>query len=152
MTVRPPRRPGLSLTEVLLALTILIIALAAINRLTDVGTASGRDAQFTSRGTRLAQSKMAEIESGALWPADSQSGSFDGDDGGWTYSVTASEDGTAPNLFLVTVTVKRDSGRPFEVVLSQLIFDPTKTGSAAQAERPPPPDAADTSGMGGTAP
>ena len=35
-----------------------------------------------------------------------------------------------------------------EIVLTQLLFDPTMMGSAAQAERPAPPD--DTAGTGMT--
>ena len=39
------------------------------------------------------------------------------------------------NLFLVTVRVTRDyQGRTFEATLSQLLYDPSKIGSAAQAQ------------------
>ncbi|WP_082842247.1 hypothetical protein [Gemmata sp. SH-PL17] len=37
----------------------------------------------------------------------------------------------------MTVRVSRSLKGEFEIVLTQMIFDPTVVGSAAQAERPP---------------
>lgn len=148
MTRHAPR-PGLSLVEVLLSLAILIIALTAINSLVELGSRQGAQSRAAVRGTRLAQSKMAEVEAGAVALDSEATGQFEGDDAGWTYTVTPTTGGP-PNLYAVTVKVSRDAGgRPFEVVLTQMIFDPTKTGSAAQAERPPAPDPAEptTTGM-----
>ena len=147
---RPAARRGLSLIEVLLALTILVISLAAISQLVDIGTERGRDARAAARGTRLAQGKMAEVEAGVVGLTSSTDGEFDGDDAGWKFTVTPEPAGP-PNLYTVTVTVTREvQGKLYEFVLAQMIFDPTLTGSAAQAERPPPPDAADDTTTGGT--
>ncbi|MFM8274141.1 MAG: hypothetical protein ACKODX_17680 [Gemmata sp.] len=153
MTRRPAPRPGLSLIEVLLALAILILALVAINSLVDLGSQQGAHARAATRGTRLAQAKMAEVEAGVVSLTSSTDGEFDGDDVGWRYSVTPESSGP-PNLYTVTVRVSRDvKGKPHEIVLVQMVFDPTKTGSAAQAERPAPPDPTDsTTGTGGTTP
>ena len=155
MTRRPLSRRGLSLIEVLLALAILVISLAAISQLVDAGTARGNDARAATRGTQLAQGKMAEVEAGVVAldaPAD---GTFENDDAAWKFTVTSEEAGP-PNLYTVTVKVSRDlQGKPYEIVLTQMLFDPKKTGSAAQAERPPAPDsAADpaATGTGGTTP
>jgi Tfp pilus assembly protein PilV len=146
-----PRR-ALSLIEVLLALTILLLAVVAIGRLVDVGTDRGNDARANTRGTRLAQSKMAEVEAGVIALDSTNTGQFEGDDAAWSYTVTPESAG-APNLYTVTVRVTRDiSGRQFEVILTQMIFDPTLLGSTAQAERPPPPDTTDPNAMGGTTP
>lgn len=146
---RPPR-PGLTIIEVLLALAILLLALGAISRLVDIGTLHGEQARAAARGTRLAQSKMAEVEAGLIPVSGEASGNFEGDDAAWTYTVTPEAAGP-PNLYAVTVKVSRPvGGQPFDLVLTQMVFDPAVTGSAAQAERPPPPDAADTTG--GTAP
>ena len=147
------RRKGLSLLEVLLALSILVLALAALGQLVDFGTERGNDARYYTRGTRLAQSKMAEVEAGLIPLTSDADGQFEGDDAAWTFKVTPEPAGP-PNLFNVTVRVTRGSGRPLEVVLTQLIFDPAFMGSAAQAEKPPPPDdtTMPTTPMGGTTP
>jgi hypothetical protein len=56
-----------------------------------------------------------------------------------------------PNLYTVTVNVFRDvNGLQVVVSVAQMMFDPTLMGSAAQAERPPPPDDTATSGTGMT--
>ncbi len=150
MTSRSAARRGLSLIEVLLALTILLLAIVAIGRLVDIGTDRGNDARAATRGNRLAQGKMAEVEAGVVSLDSAIEGEFEGDDAAWKFNVTPELVGP-PNLYTVTVKVTRDiQGKTYEVVLVQMLFDPTKTGSAAQAERPPPPDpAADpaTTGM-----
>ncbi|AWM41718.1 hypothetical protein GobsT_71880 [Gemmata obscuriglobus] len=152
MIRRPAPRPGLSLIEVLLALAILMFALAAVNRLVEVGSQHGDYARASTRGARLAQSKMAEVEAGTV-PLDSPAtGQFENDDAGWAYAVTPEAAGP-PNLYKVTVKVSRTiSGQSFDVVLTQMIFDPAMTGSSAQAERPPAEEPADTSSTttGGT--
>jgi hypothetical protein len=148
-------RPGLSLLEVVLALAILILAVAAINQLVDIGTDRGIDARAYTRGARLAQGKMAEVEAGVVSVSSESEGSFEGEDAGWTFKVLPEAAGP-PNLYTVTVRVTRDiRGRPVEVTLTQMIFDPTMLGSTAQAERPAADDtsAAGTttgSGMSGT--
>lgn len=147
-----PRRRGLSLLEVLLALTVLVLSLTAIGQLVDAGTARGNQARATIRGTRLAQSKLAEVEAGLISVASETGGTFDGDDAAWSYKITPEPAGP-PNLYNVTVIVSRDiEGRQFELVVTQIIFDPTLMGSAAQAERPAPPDDSTTPATGGTSP
>ena len=153
-------RRGLSLLEVLIAMTILVLAIVAIGRLVDIGTDRGHDARAYNRGTRLAQGKMAEVEAGLVGVKDSSEGQFEGDDAGWAYSVT-SEGAGPPNLYTVTVRVTRSvQGRQVEIVLTQMIFDPALMGSAAQAERPAATDATTDpatgmttgTGTGGTTP
>jgi hypothetical protein len=121
---------------VLLGLVIMLLALVAVGRLVDIGTERSVETQVQTRGTRLAQSKMAEVESGAL-PLDSSSGgTFDPEEPDWSWSVEPQPAGP-PNVYQVTVRVSRDlRGRTFEVSLSQTLFDPTMMGTAAQAERP----------------
>ena len=148
MTRRPAPRSGMSLIEVLLALAILVLSLVAIGRLVDIGTDRGNEARAYTRGTRLAQAKMAEAEAGMVSLASESDGQFDGDDQVWKFKVTPEPAGP-PNLYTVTVRVTRDiQGRPVEVVLAQMIFDPAVTGSAAQAERPATTDGT----TGGTTP
>jgi hypothetical protein len=151
-------RRGLSLLEVIIALAILILAIVAINRLVDIGTDRGTDARMYTRGTRLAQGKMAEVEAGLVSVSSESEGQFEGEDGAWSFTVLPVPAGP-PNLYNVTVRVTRDiQGRPIEVTLTQMVFDPTLMGSAAQAERPAAEDTSTTgttgttSGTGGTTP
>ena len=129
----------------MLALTILMLAMAAIVRLVDVGTERGNAARMHTRGTRLAQAKLAEVEAGTVSLASETQGNFDGDDAGWQFTVTPEPAGP-PNLYAVTVRVSSTlQGKPFDVILSQMMFDPALMGSASQAERPA---AEDTTGAG----
>ena len=61
---RPLVANGLSLIEVLLALTIFLLSLVVLGRLVDMGTDRELEARFQTRGTRLALDKLAEFESG----------------------------------------------------------------------------------------
>jgi hypothetical protein len=98
---------------------------------------------------------MAEVEAGILPVSSNAEGQFEGDDATWSYSVS-SEAAGPPNLYTVSVKVSSDvKGQPIQVVLTQMLFDPAMTGSAAQAERPASADSGSgstTSGMGGTSP
>ncbi|MBX9626958.1 MAG: type II secretion system protein GspI [Gemmataceae bacterium] len=122
--------------------------MVAIGRLVDIGSDHAAAARLHSRGTRLAQAKLAEVEAGVVG-MDGGSGSFD-TEAGWSWTVEAQPQGP-PNLYAVTVKVSFDDrGRPFEVTLSQLVLDPAKMGSAAQAEKPTEADvqAAETNAEG----
>ncbi len=147
-TTRPtaPTRPGMSLLEVLIALAIFLMSLAAIAQLIDIGTNRASDTVLQNTGTRLAQSKMAELEAGVVDPSSGGAGTFD-DEPEWQWSAEpgASE---VPNVYPVTVRVWREvRGTRFEITLSQMVLDPLAVGSAAEAA--PPTDAA-TTGTGTT--
>lgn len=156
-----PRTPrsGLSLLEVLLSLAILVIAIGALSQLVDIGTNHGNEARAYIRGNRLVQAKMAEVEAGVIPVTSPTDGQFEGDDSAWSFTVT-SEPAGPPNLYNVTVRVNTElSGKPIQVVLTQMIFDPSLMGSAAQAERPPATDGTEMGsgtgtgmGTGGTSP
>lgn len=133
---RPACRPGLSLLEVLLALAIFVIALAAIGTLVNGGNDRGADARQLHTATRLALGKLAELEAGVT-SFEQTSGTFDPPDDAWSW-VAEAEVQTA-SLYRVTVTVYRElGGRRFEFSLSQLMLDPSVKGSAARATRPIP--------------
>jgi hypothetical protein len=134
----------------LLSLAILVLAIAAIGRLVDIGTDHGNNARAHTRGNRLAQAKLAEVEAGVIALDATNEGQFEGDDAAWSYSVIPEPAGP-PNLYSVTVRVSTIlQGRTIEVVLTQMVFDPTKMGSAAQAERPPVDDGTGTTTDMGT--
>lgn len=139
MIARPSRSPaardGITLLEVLVAMAIFLMALVAIARLIDSGTDRAMDAIYQNTGTRLAQSKLAEVEAGAVAVPDGGSGTFD-DEPDWQWSVEC-EAAPVPNVYPVTVRVWRDlRGVRFEVALSQMVFDPYAMGTAAEAVPP----------------
>lgn len=149
MPRRRGRRPGLTLIEVMLALAILLIALAAIGQLVDIGSDRGLEARFHVRGTRLAQAKLAECEAGVIDVTGGSGGTFD-DEPDWKWEVTSTPE-DATNLYKVSVTVTRDyRGKDFSITLGQLIYDPKMMGSAAQAERPTQADVESAEVNGGT--
>ncbi|HET6576358.1 MAG TPA: hypothetical protein VFG68_22345 [Fimbriiglobus sp.] len=131
----PARRPGLSLLEILLALAIFLLSLVAIGGLVDAGSERGLSAAMQAAGTRLAQSKLAEVESGAIPVSTGGQGTFL-DEPDWNWSVDPTSAGV-PNVYQVTVRAWREAGgRTYEVVLTQMIFDPAQMGSAAEAQKP----------------
>lgn len=145
MTARPAPRTGLTLLEVLVSLTILLIALAALGALIDLGEDNASRAALTTTGTRLAQSKLAEVEAGVLDCTSSSNGNCD-DEPGWTWAVESAA-GPATNLYSITVRVGKDyKGRRFEVTLAQMVCDPAQMGGAAAAQ--PPAATTTTSGTG----
>ncbi len=132
---RPHQRAGLSLLEVLVALAIFLMSLAAIAGLVDFGAERAQAAAMTTLGTRLAQSKLAEVEAGLTPPNSSESGTFD-DEPDWTYSLEAGA-ALAANTYPVTVTARREmGGRKYEVALTQVVFDPAFQGNAAAVVKP----------------
>ena len=127
-------RKGLSLIEVLLALAIFIMSLAAIGLLIGMGSDHATEARLNNTGARLAQAKLAEVEAGVIELTE-PGGVFEGSDAAWQWALTAEEQG--PTLYLVTVTVSRDvNGRKFELSMGQYIIDPAVKGSATELSRP----------------
>ena len=136
---RSTRRSGMSLIEVLVSLAIFLRSLAAIGSLVDSGSNKALSARYQNTGTRLAASKMAEVEAGVIAVSTGGSGDFSADgDEGWTWTVDSIASDVS-NVYSVTVTVsKQFQGRPFEVVVTQSIFDPALMGTGAEAQPPEP--------------
>jgi general secretion pathway protein I len=136
---RRSHRDGMSLMEVLIALAIFLLCLTAISRLVDMGGDFALSARYQNTGTRLAASKLAEVEAGLVALTQASSGDFsaDGDDG-WTWTVTPSATDVT-NVYAVTVTVSKPfQGRDFQVVLTQTVCDPAQMGTGAEAQPPEP--------------
>lgn len=145
----PARRPGISLLEVLLSLAIFLLSLVAIGRLVDLGTDSALEAQAQATATRLAQSKLAEAEAGAIALDAADGGTFDVEPE-WNWQ-TDPVPTNVPNLYAVTVKVSRDfRGKTFQVEMTQMIMDPRQMGDAKEAQKPQA--ATGTTGTGGTTP
>lgn len=100
----PPQRSGLTLFEVVLSLAIFLMSLAAVSQLISVGSRASVDAQLETEAALFAESKMAEVISGAV-PLDPVSGQpVSSADAAWQWSLT---ENTAPleGLKDITVTV-----------------------------------------------
>jgi len=129
LSTRPPTpRRGLSLLEVLVALTIFLLSFVAIGRLVTLASDHALEIQQHSQATRLAQSKLNEVLCGAL-ALQSAEGSFD-EDPDWQWSVDAEQDSGVSGLWTVTVTVTRPGSQPeVSALVSQMVLDPSLRGS-----------------------
>lgn len=136
MIVRRPlgRRDGITLLEVLLAMGIFLLAMTAITRLLDIGTDAALEATFQSDAHRLAQSKLAEVEAGVLTPDANTTGTFDAEPG-WSWEVL-STGMSVPNLYTVTVTVSRTTGKAVKVSQTQIVFDSRQMGKSGEITKP----------------
>lgn len=139
---RAARRPGMSLLEVIVALAIFIMALAALGQLVQLGMDEAVEADRQTVATRLAQSKMAEVEAGAVSTANGGAGEFTDQetlaDGTalWKWEAVSTEM-DIPNLYSVTVTVSlTTSGNGYSLSMTQLVYDPAFQGNAAPATDP----------------
>ena len=125
-----PRRPGLSLLEVILSLAILLMAVAALSFLMTTSTDAALESKHRSQAALYAQSKLAEVRTGIVaLQAVPDSGLEDDADYSWSMAV---EDGTVTGLKNVRVKVWRQlsANRRVEVSMTQMILDPTVVGSS----------------------
>ncbi len=130
----PKLRKGMTLIEVLVAMAVFLLALAGIAQLIDFGTNNSVEAARTTTGTRLCQSKMAEVEAGVVSMTEGSQGTFD-EEPLWQWSVEIGAE-LAPYTYEVTVKTWIEQGRPVEVSLTQIIYDPQYMGNAAPAVAP----------------
>jgi general secretion pathway protein I len=120
-------RPGLTLIEVLVALAIFLLSLAAISRLVTFAGQRALDARRTDEASRLARSKFAEVYAGVVPLESSDDTPFD-EEPDYSWSLTA-DSASMTGLWVVSVTVKRkgDDGPGF--TLREYMLDPTIRGS-----------------------
>jgi hypothetical protein len=120
--------------EVILSLAILVMSLTAIGVLINMGSEHEMQARLQNAGTRLAQSKLSEVEAG-IAPLEEGTGDFGENEPGWNWSIQAEDQGL--NLWLVSVTVSREyRGTTIQISLTQMMLDPAYRGSAAKLSRP----------------
>lgn len=123
-TRRLPRK-GLSLLEVILALTILSIAMALLGELISVGARSGASARDLTRAQLYCESKMAEYAAGLTIPVSASETEYESD-AEWEYSVDVQNMGTG-GLIAVTVTVqerRENNLRPISYTMTRWMPDP----------------------------
>ena len=126
------KRAGLTLLEVILSLAIFLFSLVAIGHLMTLGTERATEVRAVSRATALAQSKMGEVIAGVL-PLSAQGETPFDHEPDYVWSVDCQQDSVA-NLWDVQVKVSRttrDGSNGIEVVVQQMVLDPTARGSQA---------------------
>jgi general secretion pathway protein I len=148
----PRRRPGLTLTEVLVALAIFLLAIVAVGALISQSSDNAARVNDRSRAARVCQSKMAEFQCGSLPLESVDEQPVDDDDTGllWSATVDSAPSGLT-NLYQVQVTVSRetpDGGKTTLCTLTKLVLDPSAFGSAQDV--PPSPLSSTSTGAAGS--
>ena len=126
---------GLSLLEVLLALSILFIGLAGIGQLIALGTKSAGMARDLARSQLLCQALMAEIAVGAVAPQTTPMTTMD-QEPEWQYAVDAEPVGTG-GLRAIRVTVQRGSQPASAYTLTQWVIDESTVANRARGASEP---------------
>jgi len=138
------KKAGLSLLEVILALTILAASVAVLGEASRLALKNAEVARDLGRAQLLCESKLAEITSGiiaaepvASTPFDATTyASIDANEPAWLYSIetqTTNEEG----LISVRVTVTRDlpaAKHPVSFSLVRWIPDPNATSSTGSGQ------------------
>jgi len=122
-------RPGLSLLEVIVSLAIFLMSMVAIGQIVSIASQRALDVQHRTTALQIAQAKLAEAQAGAI-PLENNEDQVVDEDNAYHWSVLA-EQGQVEGLWNVTIKVVRErgDGTKVEVALSQMIMDPTLTGS-----------------------
>jgi type II secretion system protein I len=129
MTLRASR-PGMTLLEVIVSMTIFLIALGAIWPLVEMGLNRAREVEEQTLALQKCQSKLSQVMSGDETLGTQEDVAFT-DDPDWHWSMEADPQDVA-NLWKVQVTVWRDTETgKIEVSLTQMVLDPTARGGPA---------------------
>jgi general secretion pathway protein I len=153
MTLRPRPRPGMSLLEVLVALTIFLFALVAIGRLVVLGTDQALEVEYQSEAVQIAQSRIVEVTIGAIALASQSDVAVD--DTPWFWSLDCEQNDSVANLWNVTVRVSRkrpDGSMGDYCALSQMILDPAQRGSSIPSSTTTTNGTTGSSASGSTSP
>ena len=111
----------------MVACTILFISVFAISQLMDTAGQQANLVRERSLGMQLAQSKLKELEAGAL-PLTSGGGTFD-EAPEWSWTLDANQN-EITNLWNVTIQVQRQNSDTAVATLSQFILDPSVRGNS----------------------
>jgi general secretion pathway protein I len=125
------RRPGLSLMEVLVALSIFLLSFAVLSQLISLASERAHDVEMRTRAAQLCQSKMNEVNSGLVPLSSVENTPFD-EDGDWQWSLDAEQSSNVPGLWTVTVHVSRTNpdGLQANTELWGMLLDPSQRGNA----------------------
>jgi hypothetical protein len=142
-------RPGLTLLEVIIALSIFLFSLVALGRLITFASEEAMD--IDGREAQLCQSKLSEIVSGVTGLTSAE-GDFD-EAPDWHWAIECEQSGYT-NLWNVKVTVSRNrsDGSRAEAILTQMVYDPAQRGSTLDPDptSQTTDDSTNTSGSSGS--
>lgn len=125
-TLSSARNSGISLFEVVLALVILVTSLAAIGQLISSGGRGAVRSRLLTQAVFLAESKMAEMASGAAPLASGDNEQLLSDDPTWVANISVSS-GPQTDLYIVTVEVVHQANSSLGSVsfdLTRMLRDP----------------------------
>jgi type II secretion system protein I len=135
---RAAARSAFTLLEVILAIGILAVVVAATGEILRFGMMNAQKAKNTAKAELFCETKLAEIVSGYA-PAQSSSGPIeemvDPSDADWMYTVEVAS-GIDQGLLIVTVTVQQNvpsEQRPTQVTLTRWMIDPSYLSSATSS-------------------
>lgn len=132
------RRSGLTLIEVVLAMFIFLMSLAAISQLLNIATMHALETQNVNRASQLLQSQMNRVISGEISLSSQGETPFD-DDPEFSWSMSCDQQGAAPNLWHVTMTVHHAGGMAGSEQswnLDQFVLDPSVRGMIETSPAP----------------
>jgi prepilin-type N-terminal cleavage/methylation domain-containing protein len=123
-TLRNTRRHGLSLLEVILAMAILGISMAAISQLFSLGYRSAYQASMRNEANMLADTKMAELTAGII-DAQSVGQTVIPEAPNWSYRVSI-EDADQLGLLVATITLVQTEPTipPVTMSVTRFVSDP----------------------------
>ncbi|MCH2611825.1 MAG: type II secretion system GspH family protein [Pirellulales bacterium] len=129
MTRSYTKHSGFSLMEIIIALTILGLSLAAIGNLVMTGARSAQRAQIETTAQFLCESKLGEIKSGAHPPESVGPVPFEQYEAplGWQYTVSAQpvdDTGTLLNIIVLVEQISTDGSEPIRFQLTTWMIDP----------------------------
>ncbi len=126
-TEQCPRREGITLLEVVLALGLMAIAMTLLAQLVFIGNRAARDARDLSKAQLYCESVMSEVVVGIRTP-DSVSLSPLDADLDWLYSIDVGTT-SSETLSAVRVTVQQntESARPTTFTMTQWISSASAT-------------------------
>ena len=111
-------RAGVSLLEVLIALSIMLATILGCTQLLTIGGRAGAQAALQADGMRRCETRLAEIVAKRRFFESSKPIPF-ADDPQWTSSIDV-EDGPVDGTQMLTVTVRRESSSGRGLVKVQL--------------------------------
>ena len=139
MSRTPDGRGGMTLYEILIALALLLGAMAVLSQHLSVGTRAAVRGKLQSRAAMLAETKLAEVLTGAE-PLQATANIEIPDAGlGWSWTLVVGAGPTADLLDLTLTVDHVDSlGRPdASFTLRRLARDPAALAAAASAAGTP---------------
>jgi type II secretory pathway pseudopilin PulG len=131
----PHRARAAVLLEVLIAMTLFVLAAAVIGGAMRTSVQTATRLRQDAKAANLAESVMAEITSGVMPLSSAPRTSFDAPDDAWSYEITVEDITGLPGMKRVLV-VTRDSDdfQPHSFRLMQWMLDTSGDAPPAAAE------------------